>query len=106
VHSADKIAWAMGDKPPISLRRRGAAARFRRRAATSSITSKSITFIRTIFAPRSAAARLRIAGTKNADYILGTKGACTIGPRSSAAHYRRQDVELRRAEERHVSIRA
>lgn len=39
VHSADKIAWAMGDKPPISCVAVGAA-RFRPRAATSTITSR------------------------------------------------------------------
>ncbi len=78
VHSADKIAWAMGDKPPESCVAVGG------RQIPAHDGNIFDHFEVNYFYPKGVRAFLgcrQIAGAyrENADYILGTKGKLTIG---------------------------
>ncbi|MBV6431736.1 MAG: Inositol 2-dehydrogenase/D-chiro-inositol 3-dehydrogenase [Bryobacteraceae bacterium] len=78
VHSADKIAWAMGDKPPISCVAVGG------RQIPAEGGNIYDHFEVNYLYPNNVRAFLgcrQIEGcyNENSDYILGSKGTCTIG---------------------------
>jgi predicted dehydrogenase len=78
VHSADKIAWSQGDKPPLSCTAVGG------RQIPAEGGNIFDHFEVNYVYPNGVRAFLgsrQIEGcwNENADYILGTKGACTIG---------------------------
>ena len=78
VHSADKIAWAMDDEPPVSCVGVGGAP-FRPKAAISTIISRSTTSIRTVFVHFWPTVRSKAATTKTPTTSLAPTARCTIG---------------------------
>jgi predicted dehydrogenase len=78
VHSADKIAWAMGDNPPVSCVGVGG-----RNIASEGGNIYDHFEVNYIYpnGVRAFLASRQIEGcyNENADYILGTDGSCTIG---------------------------
>jgi myo-inositol 2-dehydrogenase / D-chiro-inositol 1-dehydrogenase len=78
VHSVDKIAWAMGDKPPVSCVAVGGR---QIRAEDGNIFDHfEVNYVypsgvRAFLASR----QIENCYNENADYIMGTKGTCTIG---------------------------
>ncbi len=78
VHSADKIAWAMQDQPPVSCV--GVGGRQIRAEGGNIFDHFEVNYLY----PKNVRAFLasrQIEGcyNENSDYILGTKGNCTIG---------------------------
>jgi predicted dehydrogenase len=78
VHSVDKIAWAMGDKPPVSC----VAVGGRQIPAEDGniydhfeVNYVYANGVRAFLASR----QIENCYNENSDYIMGTKGACTIG---------------------------
>ncbi|MCU1274900.1 MAG: oxidoreductase domain protein [Bryobacterales bacterium] len=78
VHSVDKIAWAMGDKPPVSC----VAVGGRQIPAEDGniydhfeVNYVYPNGVRAFLASR----QIENCYNENSDYIMGTKGACTIG---------------------------
>jgi myo-inositol 2-dehydrogenase/D-chiro-inositol 1-dehydrogenase len=78
VHSVDKIAWAMGDKPPVSC----VAVGGRQIPAEDGniydhfeVNYVYPNGIRAFLASR----QIENCYNENSDYIIGTKGTCTIG---------------------------
>ncbi len=78
VHSADKIAWAMGDKPPVSCVGVGG-----RNIAAEGGNIYDHFEVNYIYpnGVRAFLANRQIEGcyNENADYVLGVDGTCTIG---------------------------
>ncbi len=78
VHSADKIAWAMGDNPPVSCVAVGG-----RDIASEGGNIFDHFEVNYIYpnGVRAFLANRQIEGcyNENADYILGTDGTCTLG---------------------------
>jgi predicted dehydrogenase len=78
VHSVDKVAWSQGDKPPVSC----VAVGGRQIPAEDGnifdhfeVNYLYPNGVRAIVASR----QIENCWNENADYILGTKGSCTIG---------------------------
>jgi len=78
VHSADKIAWAMGDNPPVSCV--GVGGRDIAAEGGNIYDHFEVNYIYPN-GVRAFLANRQIEGcyNENADYILGVDGACTIG---------------------------
>ena len=78
VHSADKIAWAMGDNPPVSCV--GVGGRDIASEGGNIYDHFEVNYIYPN-GVRAFLANRQIEGcyNENADYILGTDGSCTIG---------------------------
>ena len=78
VHSADKIAWAMGDNPPVSCV--GVGGRVIPAEGGNIYDHFEVNYIYPN-GVRAFLANRQIEGcyNENADYLLGTDGTCTIG---------------------------
>lgn len=78
VHSADKIAWAMGDNPPVSCV--GVGGRIIPAEGGNIYDHFEVNYIYPN-GVRAFLANRQIEGcyNENADYLLGTDGTCTIG---------------------------
>ncbi|MBI2679414.1 MAG: Gfo/Idh/MocA family oxidoreductase [Candidatus Solibacter usitatus] len=78
VHSADKIAWAMGDQPPLSCV--GVGGRSVPAEGGNIFDHFEINYLYANGARAFLASR-QIEGchNENSDYILGAEGACTLG---------------------------
>ena len=90
VHSADKIAWAHERSACPSAASASAVGKFRPKAATSydhfEVNYLYPNNVRAFLGCR----QIDNCWNENADYILGTKGACTIGRGPDAEDHRRR----------------
>ncbi len=104
VHSADKIAWAMHDQPPISCV--GVGGRQIPAEGGNIYDHFEVNYLYpNNFRAFLGCRQIDNCWNENADYILGSKGACTIGRRPHAAHHRPDRMDFHRHEERYVPAR-
>ena len=105
VHSADKIAWAMNDEPPMSCV--GVGGRTIPAEGGNIYDHFEINYIypngvRAFLANRQSEG----CYNENADYILGSEGSCTHRKGAGAAHRGQDGVDLYRRAVQHVPTRA